>query len=356
MSNSRGIAVEGSASETRAKYYDEMANQSLAPLWERLRGLVPLTPRPRCVPAGWHFTDIRPMLMRAGELLTMEEAERRVLVIENPGIPGQSKITNSLYAGMQLLLPGERAPAHRHTACALRFILEGNCAYTAVDGERTSMQPGDFVLTPSWTWHDHGNDGNEPVIWLDGLDLPIVNFLDAGFSENYPEVEFPVSKPMGDCEGRYSGSLLPEKSPGSLSSPLFNYRYRKAREALAHLQKNGPPDRFHGHRLRYVNPETGGPVMPTISAAIQLLPRYFETAAYRATDATVFVCAEGRGTSQINDFAFDWGPKDVFVVPSWTPVIHHATEEAVLFSFSDRATQEKLGFWREQKGRNAVLE
>lgn len=336
----------------RQAYYDAIGKQSLAPLWERLKGLVPREPQPKARPFGWRYTEMRPALMEAGALLTTEEAERRVLIVENPGLAGQSRITGSLFAGLQLLLPGERAAAHRHTAAALRFIMEGDCAYTAVDGERTMMRPGDFVLTPNWTWHDHGNEGAEPVIWLDGLDMHIVNLFDAGFAETYPEVEFPLARPAGDCELRYPGTLLPEGDRAvSENSPLLNYRYDRAREALMAMARQSAPDPVHGYKLRYAHPQTGGSPMPTIAAAIQFLPKSFETADYRSTDGTVFVAVEGEGESRIGDFTFAWGPKDIFVVPSWHNVTHRATSDAVLFSFSDRAAQERLGLWRERRER-----
>ena len=147
---------------------------NLAPLWEQLHSLVTAEPAARCQPAIWRYAEVRPYLMQSGALITAKEAERRVLILENPGLKRQSSITHSLYAGLQLILPGEVAPAHRHTQSALRFIVEGHGAYTAVDGERTMMEPGDFVITPSWTWHDHGNDSDEPMVWLDGLDIPLV--------------------------------------------------------------------------------------------------------------------------------------------------------------------------------------
>src|SRR6266853_466057 len=154
------------ATAERKSYYERIDRVSLAPLWEVL-----------------------------GELITAREAERRVLVLENPGLRGASSITRTLYAGLQLILPGEIAPSHRHSQSALRFVLEGRGAYTAVDGERTTMRPGDFILTPSWTFHDHGNPGGEPVVWLDGLDIPMVAFFDAGFAERYPQEVQPVAKP-----------------------------------------------------------------------------------------------------------------------------------------------------------------
>ena len=345
------MSASNTVSAERQAYYDAIATQDLAPLWERMKGLVANAPKPKSVPAHWRYDAIRPHLMKAGEMLTTEEAERRVLIIENPGLPGQSRITGSMYAGAQLLMPGERARAHRHTACALRFILEGDGAYTAVDGERTNMKPGDFVITPSWTWHDHGNDGATPVVWLDGLDIAIVNMFDASFSEEYAEEVFPATRPAGDSETRYGGGMMPEgDASGSAASPLLNYRWDRARETLDGMLRNGPIDACHGVKLRYTNPRTGGAVMPTINASLQLLPKGFRSTFYRSTDGTVFCVGEGSGHSVIGGTRVDWGHNDLFVVPSWMPVEHEADEDAVLFSFSDRAAQEKLGLWRQQRG------
>ena len=154
--------------------------------------------RPAC-PTIWRYEELRPLLMEAGRLITAEEAERRVVMLVNPGLHGASRITQSLYAGLQLILPGEVARTHRHTAAALRLVVEGQGAYTAVDGERTTMHPGDFILTPSWTYHDHGNPGDTPVVWMDGLDIPIVNMFDSGFAEHHPDTMQPVSRDEGRC-------------------------------------------------------------------------------------------------------------------------------------------------------------
>jgi gentisate 1,2-dioxygenase len=289
--------------------------------------------------------------LEAGTLLTTEEAERRVLVLENPGMPGQSRVADSLYAGLQLLLPGEHADVHRHSAGALRIILEGSGAYTSVNGERTIMERGDFVVTPSWSWHDHGNDSSEPMIWMDGLDIPIINLFNTGFFEHYSAPEFPPSYPVGDCEARYAGGgILPEVTPQtSLSTPLFNYRYERVRAALRELYHRDAIDPCQGVKLRYVNPLTGASPMPTLSAFIQLIPAGFETALYRSTASTVFVSVEGKGLTHLSDQSLKWEPNDIFVIPSWMPFRIFAETEAVLFSFSDHAAQEKFGIWREQR-------
>jgi gentisate 1,2-dioxygenase len=337
-------------SNARKSFYDQIAKQNLAPLWERVAGLVTRMPQPAARPVHWKYSTVRSSLLAAGSLLSAEEAERRVLILENPGLPGRSQVTGSLFAGLQLLMPGERAHAHRHAASALRLFLEGSSAYTAVNGEPTIMERGDFVITPGWTWHDHGNDGPAPVIWLDGLDVPIVNLFDASFSEGSSAHEIPAARPAHDCEARYGGALLPDgQKAESLSSPLLNYRYESARRNLATMHRNGPVDPCHGVKLRYANPLTGGSVMPTLSAALQLIPEGLRTAPYRSTDGTVFAVVEGRGRSQVADSSFEWAENDIFVVPSWASQQHHAESEAVLFSFSDRAAQEKLGLWREQR-------
>src|ERR671930_2731187 len=197
------------ATAERQAFYDRIASTNLAPLWEQLHSLVTPEPTTSCLPALWRYDEVRPHLMQAGGLITAQEAQRRVLILENPGLKGQATITGSLFAGLQLILPGEGAPEHRHTQSALRFIIEGHGAYTAVDGERTSMQPGDFVITPSWTWHDHGNETDEPMVWLDGLDVPLVALFDAQFAEHYPEKAQPLSRPEGDALARYGEGLLP---------------------------------------------------------------------------------------------------------------------------------------------------
>ncbi len=343
------IFAQPEATPERKAFYDRIGGENLAPLWQVLGELVPARPCSPCVPALWRYETVRPYLIEAGKIITAKEAERRVLVLENPGLRGASSITHSLYAGLQLILPGEVAPSHRHTQSALRFVVEGEGAYTAVDGERTTMHPGDFIITPSWTFHDHGNPGSEPVIWLDGLDIPLVAFLDAGFAERYPAEVQPITKAEGDTLARYGASLLPlEYASTSSTTPIFNYPYARTRETLDRLRRTSPAHPCHGLKMQYANPATGGYPMPTIAAFIQLLPGGFRGKPYRSTDGTVYSIVEGRGRSAVGEQIFEWGPRDVFVVPSWCKVSHEAGENAVLFSFSDRPVQKTLGVWREE--------
>jgi gentisate 1,2-dioxygenase len=349
--------MNGHATDTpeRIAFYAKIGGQNMAPLWTSLADLVTPEPRSPCRPASWRFADIRAAMMEAGGLITAKEAERRVLVLENPGLRGQSKITTDLYAGVQLVLPGEVAPAHRHTQTALRFVLEGDGAYTAVNGERTIMHEGDFIITPPMTWHDHGNASNDPIFWLDGLDIPVVQFLDASFAEHLGQDEQPISRPLGDSDARYGANLLPLDVKGGGSSPLFNYPFDRTREALERMRRTAEWDRCHGLKMRYANPSTGGYAMATMGAFVQLLPKGFATSAYRSTDATVFVPIEGRGRSVVGksgaeDLVIDWAKRDVFVVPSWHTVRHEPLDDSVLFSFSDRPIQEALHLFREDRG------
>ena len=357
MNQSADAAVTQSA---RRDYYARIRPLHLKPLWEELHALVPREPASPCVPALWRYADVRPFLMESAALITAEEAVRRVLVLENPGLPGSSAITQSLYAGLQLIMPGEIAPSHRHVQSALRFIVDGRGAYTTVSGERTTMYPGDFIITPSWDWHDHGNEGvagpggllggkvSEPVVWLDGLDIPLVRFFDAGFAENDTARKQTAARPEGNSYARYGYNMAPVRHTHcSATSPLFSYPYARSREALARLQRDEAPDAWQGWKLRYLNPLTGGAPMPTMATFLQLLPRGFHGKAARATDGTIYSVVEGQGAAEIGGQRFVFAPQDTFVVPSWMTLRLHADADTVLFSYSDRPVQQAIGVHRE---------
>jgi gentisate 1,2-dioxygenase len=235
------------------------------------------------------------------------------------------------------------------------LVIEGRGAYTAVDGEKTLMQPGDFVITPSWTWHHHGHEaeGGEgtPMIWLDGLDIPMVAFFNSTFREDHASEEAALVRPAGDALARYGSGLLPVGfHQGSLNSPVFNYPYGRTREALHALTRAGAPDAHAGHWMRYVNPVDGGWAMPTLATMIRLLPGGFATRPYRGSDSAVFIVVEGRGELRVGGQVLALTPHDVVAVPGWMFHTLHADDDLVLFSYSDRVAQEKLGFFREQRG------
>lgn len=330
-------------------FYKRLENKNAAPLWEALAEILTVEPRPRAVPVLWRYEELRPFLLESGKLITAKEAERRVLILANPGVKDNAQVTDTLYAGLQIIMPGEIAPTHRHTTAALRFIIEGDGAYTAVDGERTTMHPGDFILTPSWCYHDHGNTTGTPTVWMDGLDLPLINYLSAGFAQHYPEDVQPVNRKEGESLLRYGSNLMPvEYKNTGLSAPVFNYPYSRTREVLEGLYRSCPLDAWHGIKMQYINPVSGGYPLPSIGAFVQLLPGGFHSKCYRSTDATVFSVIEGQGRSRIGSVTFEWSKRDIFVVPSWYSVSHEADEEAVLFSFSDRPVHKALGIWREE--------
>jgi gentisate 1,2-dioxygenase len=334
-------------SPDRKAFYQRIDPLNLTPLWEAFSGLITPQPTTPCVPFVWHYDQVRPYLLESGQLITAQEAERRVLILENPGLRGQSSVTHTLYAGLQLVLPGEIAPCHRHAQSALRLVLEGHHGYTGVNGERILMERGDFIITPPWCWHDHGNDTSGPVVWLDGLDIPLVKFFDASFIERHEQEQQPQSRPSGDTVARYGNNLLPVGTPRGAQA-LNHYPYSRSREALERMRRSEEWHPHHALKLEFVNPTDAGPAMPTISTFLHLLPKGFHTLPYRSTDGAVFTAIEGRGVAEVNGQRLAWGPNDTFVIPSWHPYRLLASEETVLFSFSDRGVQQKLGLWKER--------
>ncbi len=334
--------------------YNRAADEAhLAPLWTFFKTWFSPEPRVDALPHLWHYDGLRPMLMESSRVISTADAERRVLALENPGLRGRHLATDALYAGLQVIMPGEVAPPHRHSAAALRFIIESDRSYTSVAGERAYMEPGDFVVTGSWAWHEHCNEGAAPTVWLDVLDVALVRMLGAGFSERYPEARFPTLAPPGDSHYRYGRNLLPAGyRRDAAASPVFSYPYAYAREVLERLKRNEEWDRLHGLKMEYVDPTTGGPAIPTISTFLQLVPASFVTQAYRTTSSAVFAVIAGHGEVTIGtgDVAckLRYGPRDLWAVPSWQPLTISAAEETIVFSASDEAVQRKLGLWREQ--------
>ncbi|HEX3502723.1 MAG TPA: gentisate 1,2-dioxygenase [Xanthobacteraceae bacterium] len=331
----------------REAFYARIAKKDMAPLWKVMKNVVTNEPVTRTQPHVWHFDDVKSLVMESGGLITAEEAERRVLILENPGMHGESRITNTMFAGVQMIMPGEVAPAHRHVSSAIRFILDGEGAYTAVEGEKAFMSPGDFVITANWAPHDHGNPSDKPMLWLDVLDFPAVNFYEASFAEHFDDATQATTRQDGDSLSFYGSGVLPDGTKIMNRSPVINYTYARTRPIIERMMQSGDIDKRHGARVRYANPVNGGPVLPTMGANLAMLPKGFKGEPYRSTDGTVFVCAEGHGTTNVDGKVLEWGKNDVFVVPSWKRYSHNASELSVLFSISDRPAQEALGIWRE---------
>jgi gentisate 1,2-dioxygenase len=331
----------------REAFYERIAKKDMAPLWKVMKSVVTNEPVTRSTPHVWHFDDIKKLVMESGGLITAEEAERRVLILENPSLHGESKVTNTLFAGVQMILPGEVAPAHRHVSSAIRFVLDGEGAYTAVEGEKAFMSPGDFVITANWAPHDHGNTSDKAMLWLDVLDFPAVNFYEASFAEHFDDATQETKRGDGDSLNFYGSGVLPDGTKTMGRTPIINYTYKRTRPIVERMMQTGEIDKRHGARVRYANPVTGGSVLPTMGAYLAMLPKGFKGEPYRSTDGMIFVCAEGKGTTTVDGKVLEWGPQDVFVVPSWKRYHHNAEKESVLFSISDRPAQEALGIWRE---------
>ncbi|MFN0070211.1 MAG: cupin domain-containing protein [Chloroflexota bacterium] len=331
------------------EYYAGLKAQHVKPAWIGVHQ----TDRPTTtvVPFVWHWRDIRPQLMRAAELVGTEQAERRVLRMTNPGL--EESASNTLVANYQIVMPGEIARAHRHTAAALRFIVEGKGGSTVVNGTRIPMYPGDLVLTPNWTWHDHINDTAEPMIWLDGLDTPLVRMLEAGFYEPFDRDRQQVGPDnsqslMHTGYGGLRPSLEPAVSPRY--SPRWHYPLAQAAAELERLAEQGSSSSCDGVMLEYTNPLTGGSVMPTIACAIQRLGPGEHTRAHRHVCCTNYHVIEGSGYSLVGGERLDWEDKDVFTVPTWATHEHVNTGErpAYLFSFTDAPAMKALDLYREE--------
>jgi gentisate 1,2-dioxygenase len=313
-----------------------------------------IEPKPQAVPHVWHWHDLRPQALRAAQLVGTQQAERRVLQLRNPAIAERSATTNTLFAGIQIVMPGEVARAHRHTMAALRFIIESDGGYTNVNGEPIPMLPGDLVLTPNWAWHDHANDTGNPMIWLDGLDAPLVRMLEAAFQEEFPGGETqPLSAARGLSQIKYgAGALRPAwENEAVRHSPLMHYAWSETKQALDQLADIDAGTPHDGLIMEYTNPVSGGPVMPTIACFVQRLRPGERTQAHRHTAGAIYHVVEGRGSSIVGGKSLNWEDKDTFCVPNWTSHQHvnlSTTEPAYLFSFTDIPVLRSLDLLREE--------
>ncbi len=311
-------------------------------------------PRTAAVPHVWRGTMLRQQLFQAGEMMTMDRsAERRVLLLVNPGLRAINAATHTLTAAVQMIKPGEIAPTHRHSATAIRFIIDGYGAYTTVDGEKLLMDPGDLILTPNWTWHDHGNETDRPIIWMDGLDRPLVANLNAMFFEPYAEDRQAVTRPENYSARRYAGGHVRPtwERPAGPFSPQHAYPFRETYATLSHLAAMGEASPYDDVAVEYVNPQTCGPALPTLGCAMQLLRPGVRTQAHRHVSSAVYQVFRGRGYSVVNGQRLDWEQGDLFAVPTWAWHEHanaSLSEEAILFSINDEPVMRALALYREQ--------
>ncbi len=324
------------SAEDLDRFSRDLQQLSVSALWadqpvNRSSSTAPVQPKPRAEPFVWHWQDLRPQALRAAELVGTQQAERRVLQLRNPAITERSATTNTLFGGIQIVMPGEVARAHRHSMSALRFIIESEGGYTNVNGDPVPMLPGDLVLTPNWAWHDHANTTDKPMIWLDGLDSPLVRMLEAGFQEEFPSETQPLS--------------------AKRDSPLMHYPAAEMQRALDQLAEADGGTPHDGVILEYTNPVTGGSVMPTSACFAQRLAPGQRTSAHQHTSSAVYHVIAGRGCSLVGGRNLEWQTKDTFCVPNWTSHQHvnlSDSEPAYLFSFTDIPVLRALDLLREE--------
>lgn len=304
------------------KLLHDLEGSDTLPLWSQMTRLNPPAPNPTAVPHVWEYAKIRPNLIRAGNLISEKAAERRVLMLVNPAREAPYT-TDTLYAGLQLVMPNETAPAHRHTAFAMRYIIEGNGGFTAVHGKRIQMQKGDVILTPRWNYHDHGKDWSGPMIWLDGLDLPNFRHFPVHFVEHFEKPRYPAV----DVDTSASPIVFPwarmkkqlDETPGDWAM----HRYRKA---------------------------DGSEVSRVLGGAAERLVAGSSSPRRRETTSAVYHVIQGSGSTKVGDNSLTWKEGDTFCIPSWYPYQHCAESDQTvyLYRFDDMPMITALGFYRQE--------
>jgi gentisate 1,2-dioxygenase len=335
--------------------YVAFGEENLIPLWTEIGDLMPQVPRPGAIPHVWRWETLLPLAERAGDLIPVGRGgERRAIALANPGLAGRPYATPTLWAAIQYLGAHEVAPEHRHSQNAFRFVVEGEGVWTVVNGDPVAMRRGDFLLTPGWNFHGHHNETDRPMAWIDGLDIPFVHYTDSSF------FEFGTDRVTDESTPDVSRSERLWAHPGlrplsglrnTVSSPIGAYRWEHTDKALADqldLEAQGFPATVEqGHAaVRYVNPTTGGDVMPTIRAEFHRLAPGTESRARREVGSSVYQVFEGRGDVTLDGSTHTVEKGDLVVVPSWT-LFSMSTERGLdLFRFGDQPIMEKLALDR----------
>lgn len=336
------------------KYYQDLEQFEAGALWNVANKIEPWEPKSQSVPVLWRYEDLREYVLRSVQLVTPEQAGRRVIYLNNPGRRDVSAAVGWLYSGLQVMHPGEAASAHSHSSSALRFIMEGSGAYTVVDGQKMTLGANDFVLTPNGAWHEHGvSEEGSTCIWQDGLDIPFVNAMEAGFYAVHQDLQQAITHPVDEATHIWGNpGLKPMLHDWQKPySPLLKYEWEPTYEALLRYSKVTDGSPFDGVIMDYINPLTGGPVMATIGASMQMLRPGEQTKAHRHTGSIIYQVAKGKGYSIINGKRFDWQERDIFCVPSWMFHEHinkSNSDDACLFSFHDLPVMRALNLYYEE--------
>jgi len=349
------MAVEqSSATNAMEAFYKDIQAKGVDALWRQGGGGAGTEESVRAPypPYQWKWRDIEGFVQRAGELVQpSNEDQRRALTLNNPALQPRPAATHTISGAVQLVLPGEIAPSHRHTMAAIRFIMHGHGGVTFVNGEGCTMNPGDLILTPGWTWHGHVNTTGGPMIWMDSLDVPMVSMLRQGLYEDYQDQLYPATKPVDDSLQRFgAGHLRPvwEKQEGPIS-PLLSFPWTQTERALHDLARiDASP--FDDVAFEYTNPMTGGHVLPTLGCWIQMIRPRVQTQAHRHSSVHLYHAFKGRGATVVDGQQIDWEEGDFFAIPPYAWHEHHNTsseDEAVLFSTNDMPALEALNLYRE---------
>lgn len=321
----------------------------LSGIWKLNPAERPLDPRTKVKPHIWKWADIYDSLLQARDRIAVKggSVERRTIRLVNPGVQESEMTSHTMLFSFQLIQPGEVAPAHRHTMAAIRFILQGKGAYTTVEGQKMVMEDGDLILTPQWTWHEHAHEGKEPMIWIDGLDVPFIQSLQVISFEPYKGERIPVKY---TSELSAYGMTRPVAATEKELPPPLHYRWRDTYPSLKRLAANDTSP-YEGVALEYVNPLTGGPTLPTLSCWIQMLRPGERTQVHRHTSTGIYHAFRGSGSTVINGEPFHWEKGDTFIVPLWHWHEHanrSQKEEAILFSMNDAPVLRAFGLYREE--------
>ncbi|WP_435283498.1 cupin domain-containing protein [Streptomyces koelreuteriae] len=354
--------TDTASDQTEEKLLDELyadfEDAGLIPLWTQRDDLMPMVPRSAALPHLWRWADLLPIAERSGRLVPVGRGgERRAMALSNPGLPGLPYATPTLWTAVQYLGPREVAPSHRHSQGAFRFVVDGEGVWTNVGGDAVAMRRGDLLLTPSWAFHEHQNVTDKPMTWIDGLDIPLVSQLDAGFFEFGPDelsTRATPARSRGERLWAHPG-LRPISQPDRPNSPLAAYRWEHTDAALSaqlELESEGAAGVIEpGHAgVRFSNPTTGKDALVTIRTEMRRLRAGTRTVPVRSVGSAVWQVFEGEAVVQVGDKVFEITKGDLFVVPSWCEVTLTARTQVDLFRFSDEPVYEALGLARTYRG------
>lgn len=336
------------------QFHKEVSSDAFEPLWIAAPNVMLSQPKSKAIPYVWKRETIERHLYKAADIIDFNNGgDRRVLMLINPGMRdlepyGWGATTQTLSACVQILLPGEEAPPHRHTQTAIRFIIKGKGAYSAVDGEKVYMAEGDYVITPKRLWHEHEHEGTEPMIWMDCLDTPLIYYLHGTFFESGPWKKQPITRvPSVD---KYKGGMVrPLSDHTENPAPLPVYQFESTSAALKGLSEHYEPDPVEGYVVEYINPSNGKSANENIGAWMQKLPPGFHGKAHRHVNSVIYHIKEGQGYTIIDGVRYDWEKGDFLVIPTWAYHEHvntSDTEDAYLFSTNDIPIFERMELQR----------